>query len=228
MSPIPPLPPLEELFAQASDLAGLPAVVAAAICMMTIVAVRDWRLVLAAFMGLSLALALLSAIVLKPELALLRVIVGGMVAIMWYLSAQRTGWGGRFLPFSSRKGVQARPLSSTTLFRTVVVLAVAGALLASRFRLPLPAMPPDFQIVVTWLAAYALLGLALGDEALQTGTALLMWLAGTQLVFAALAWEGLALIGLLGTLELLLGLATAYLMVARGPASADIVDRGGG
>jgi hypothetical protein len=142
---------------------------------------------------------------------------------MWYLSAQRTGWGGRFLPFSSHRGVQARPLSSTTLFRLVLALALVGALLATRLRLPLPPMSPDLELVVTWLAAYALLGLALGEEALQVGAALLMWLAATQLALSALS-EDLALLGLLSTVELMVGLATAYLMVARGPSEVAISD----
>lgn len=223
MQPVPPLPATEEVFSQANELIGLPAVIIIGICAIVLVTFRDWRLILAAFMGLYLGLALLASTVMDAELALLRVIVGGLVAIMWYLSAQRTGWGGRFLPFSSRQGVQARPLSSTTLFRAVIALALAGALLASRARLPLPPIPPDFALVVTWLAAYALLGLALGDEALQVGTALLMWLAATQLVLSALS-EDLALLGLLSTVELLVGLAIAYLMIARGPAEVALSD----
>jgi hypothetical protein len=78
-------------------------------------------------------------------------------------------------------------------------------------------LPVDVQALVVWLSAFALLGLALGDEALQGGVALLMWLAGTQLLFAGLrqdAW----LIWLLSAVEILVGLATAYLMIARGPS----------
>ena len=78
-------------------------------------------------------------------------------------------------------------------------------------------MPADVEAVVTWLGAFALLGLAMGDEALQAGVSLLMWLAATQLLLAALqqdAW----VIWLICTVELLVGLATAYLMVARGSA----------
>lgn len=217
MQPIPPPPTLQELTQQASDLIGLPAVIVVAVCAVIIVAARDWRLVVASFMGLYIGLALLMTTVSRPEWAVLRILVGGLIAIMWYLSAQRAGWGGRFLPFSSSTGVQARPLSSTTLFRTIVALAVAGALLAARPRLPLPQVPPDLRLAMTWLVAYALLGLALGDEALQVGTALLMWLAGTQLLLAVLGQE-VWLVWLLGTLELLIGLVTGYLMVARGPA----------
>lgn len=217
MQPIPPLPSLEELVQQLGDLAGMPAVITACACAVLVVVLRDWRGLLAAFMAMQLALAVLTSLFLPPVWSLLNVIVGGLMAIMWYLSAQRAGWGGRFLPFRSTSGVQSRPLSSTTLFRAVAALTLAGALLAARPRLPLPPTPPDVRVVATWLAAYSLLGLALGDEALQAGAALGIWLAATQLVVGALnpdPW----LIGLLAAVNLLIGLGTAYLMVARGPA----------
>jgi Na+-driven multidrug efflux pump len=60
------------------------------------------------------------------------------------------------------------------------------------------------------------LGLAIGSEALQTGVALLLWISATQLVVAALLPDPW-LIWLLSALELLLALATGYLMIARGP-----------
>lgn len=217
MQPIPPLPPLNQLAQQVQSLTSTPALYAIGIGAFIAVAARDWRLVLAGFMALTVGSALQTSTLLPAEWALVRVIVGGLVAIMWYLSAQRAGWGGHFLPFQRHGGVMARPLSSTTLFRTLLALGLAGVLLTVRPRLPLPPLPVDVEAVVVWLGAFALLGLALGDEALQAGVALLMWLAATQLLLAALqqdAW----LIWLICTVELLVGLATAYLMVARGSA----------
>ena len=226
MQPIPPLPPLDELTRRLDPLMGTPAVAVIAVCALIIVSVRDWRVVLTAVMALYLALALLTASLLPPEWALLRVVTGGLVAIMWYLSAQAAGWGGYFLPFQVQGGVKARPLSSTTAFRLVLALALAGVLLAIQPRVPLPPLPPDVRAAVGWLAAFALLGLALGDEALQGGSALLMWLAGTQLIVAALSRDSW-LIWLVTTVELLLGLATAYLIVARGAGMAGVPPKDG-
>jgi hypothetical protein len=220
MQPIPPLPPLEETLQEAATLAGPLTAVAICACAAIIVAARDWRIVLAAFMIIYLGLALVTSELLPPEWALLRVIVGGLVAIIWLISAQRAGWGGRFLPFQYRKGVQERPLSSTTLFRSLVVVSVVIVLLTGQVRLPLPPIPSHLRLLVTWLAAFALLGLALGDEALQTGVALLLWLAATQLLVSALRQDPW-LIWLLSTVELLVGLAAAYLIVARGAVSVD-------
>lgn len=217
MQPLPPFPSPETFFQEASSLSSTAVLVALTLGALVTAAARDWRLVLMAFMVVYLSLALLTASLLPPEWALLRVVVGGLAAIIWYVSAQRAGWGGRFLPFSHRDGVQSRPLASTTLFRALVAAALAVLILVLRPRLPLPVISGDVRLVVIWLGAFGLLGLALGDEALQTGVALLLWLGATQLVAAALqqdAW----LIWLLSTLELLVALATGYLMVAREPA----------
>lgn len=217
MQPLPPFPTIDQLVQQIEPLIGLPAVILAGACAFLIVAARDWRLVVSAYMALSLSLALLTTTVAPAPWALLRVIVSGLVAILWYLSAQRAGWGGRFLPFRTDTGVNARPLSSTTLFRTVTALILVGILLALRPRLPLPPLSSDILVAVTWLAAFAVLGLALGDEALQAGAALLMFLGATQLMLSALQRDPW-LVWLLSTVELLAGLAIAYLMVARGIA----------
>lgn len=214
MQPLPPFPSPDALLQQANSLGSTTVLLAITLSVLIVVAARDWRLVLAAFMIVYLGLAVLTARLLPPEWALLRVVVGGLAAVIWFLSAQRAGWGGHFLPFSHGEGVHGRALASTTLFRTLVALTLAALLLALRPRLPLPALPSDMRLVVIWLAAFGLLGLTLGDEALQTGVALLLWLGATQLLLAALqqdAW----LIWLLSTLELLLALATGYLMVAR-------------
>ncbi len=216
MQPLPPFPDLETLFQQADRLAGAPVLLAITLGVLVATAARDWRLVLAAFMTVYLGLALLTASLLPPQWALLRVVVGGMAAVIWYLSAQQAGWGGRFLPFQHSQGVEARPLASTTLFRTLAVLTLAALLLVLRPRLPLPMLPFDVRFVVVWLGAFGLLGLALGDEALQAGVALLFWLAGVQLMLAVLQPDPW-LIWLVSSVELLLALATGYLMIARGP-----------
>ncbi|MCS6842868.1 MAG: hypothetical protein NZ528_00865 [Caldilineales bacterium] len=226
MEPIPPLPTADQLWQALVPLRGLPTLVAVGLSVFLLVAPRDWRIVVAAFMGLSFSLALLMSTLLPAEWALLRVIVGGLVAVIWYLSAQRAGWGGRFLPFRSETGVNARPLSSLTWFRALMALTAAGLLLVLRVRLPLPPVPPDIQIAATWLAVFALVGLGLGDEALQVGAALLMWLGATQLVLSALELDPW-LFWLVSSAELLVGLATGYLMVARGsPATRRVYEEG--
>jgi hypothetical protein len=215
MQPLPPFPSVDTLLQQADRFSGASLLLAISLAVIIVVAARDWRLVLAALLIVYIGLAIVTASLLPGQWALLRVVVGGLAAVIWYLSAQQAGWGGRFLPFQHSLGVQARPLSSTTLFRTLVALFLGALLLVLRPRLPLPVLPDDVRYVIIWLGAFGLLGLALGDEALQVGVALLLWLAAAQLMLAALQDEAW-LIWLLSSVELLLALATGYLMVARG------------
>ena len=86
MQPIPPLPPLNQLAQQVQSLTNTPALYAVGMGAFVAVAARDWRLVLGGFMTLSIGSAVLTSTLLPPEWALVRVIVGGLVAIMWYLS----------------------------------------------------------------------------------------------------------------------------------------------
>lgn len=215
MPPIPPLPTPPQILAQTADALGIPATLLIGGCAVVAVAARDWRLVLAAMMTIYIGLALITATFLPAEWALLRVVVGGLVAIMWYLSALRAGWGGKFLPFQHPGGVQSRPLASTTLFRVLLALVLAAMLLVARPRLPIPGVDSEIRMAFTWLALFGVLGLALGDEAMQGGVALLMWLAAAQLLLSDLQRDPW-LIWLLSSTELLVGLAVAYLMVARG------------
>ncbi|MER2598377.1 MAG: hypothetical protein ABTQ73_02540 [Caldilineales bacterium] len=220
MQPLPPFPSLDTLFQQADALLGPVLLLLFTLSAVIATAARDWRLVLAAFMAIYLALALYTARLLPPQWALLRVVVGGLAGVMWYLSAQQAGWGGRFLPFQRSLGVQARPLASTTIFRALLAISMAVVLWVLRARLPLSILPTDVRLAAYTLAAFGLLGLALGEEALQTGVALLFWLAATQLLVAVLqqdAW----LIWLLSALELLLALTTGYLMIARGAETGE-------
>ncbi|MCB0001920.1 MAG: hypothetical protein KDH86_05165 [Anaerolineae bacterium] len=225
MQPIPPLPTPPDVLAQISGALGVPVTLVIGLCAIVLVSARDWRLVLTALMAMYIGLALIAASYLPPEWALLRVVVGGLIAIMWYLSAQRAGWGGRFLPFQQQGGVQARPLASTTLFRTVLAVVVAMTLLIARPRLPIPLVDPDIRLVFTWLAAFGLLGLALGEEAMQSGVALLMWIAATQLLLSSLTRDPW-LIWFLSSTEILIGLAIAYLIVARGSQTQPVPTEG--
>ena len=82
------------------------------LCAIVLVSARDWRLVLTALMAMYIGLALIAASYLPPEWALLRVVVGGLIAIMWYLSAQRAGWGGRLRPSPAQVCSWAMPACS--------------------------------------------------------------------------------------------------------------------
>jgi hypothetical protein len=197
-------------------------VVGTGLCAALIVVLADWRLSLLALAAQSTLLALMSTRLLPSGWALLRMLVGGLVALLWFISARRVRWGERREParwWLLRRGRGERwPLLSTgTMQRLLAVALIVLVFFRLQGRLTLPALPSDLAVICTWLWLMGFLALALSDEPLRSGLGLLTMTAGFQLLYAALEPNAIA-IGLLGSLDLVLGLAVSYLMVAHGAA----------
>ena len=216
------------------------------LCAALMVVWADWRLSLLAFAAQSVLLTMLSTRLLPVPWAALRMLVGGLVAVLWFLSARWVRWGhlrrgegatsrggdgekGRpqlswsprlLVPLSLRLRWRGErwPLLSTVTLQRLLAVGLAGLLFFRlQGRLRLPVLPPDLALASTWLWLMGFLALGLSDEPLRAGLGLLTLSAGFQLFYAALE-PAATPIGLLGSLDLLLGLAIAYLMVARGLA----------
>ncbi|MDH7485621.1 MAG: hypothetical protein QHJ81_05015 [Anaerolineae bacterium] len=208
------------------------------LCAALMVVLADWRLSLLAFAAQSVLLTMLSTRLLPLPWAALRMLVGGLVAVLWFLSARWVRWGrlrqgegetGRprlslsprlLIPLSSRLRWRGErwPLLSTVTLQRLLAVGLAGLLFFRlQGRLRLPVLPSDLALASTWLWLMGFLALALSEEPLRAGLGLLTLSAGFQLFYAALE-PAATPVGLLGSLDLLLGLAIAYLMVARGLA----------
>jgi hypothetical protein len=211
---------LTDLFHQLSLLVGLPAVVLASVGAAALVIVRDWRLALFGYALLSVMLALLLGQVLPTEWALLQMIVGGLNAVMLYLSASQL----RGQP-TARLAWEARwpQMASLSSFRTLTVAVAAIAFLTVRQGITLPVIDRGLQDAVLWLGIVGLLGLALHEEPLHAGLALLTLLGGFNLFLFSLTQQRL-LVALTGGGQLLLGLAISYLVISRGLAVPPALD----
>ncbi len=223
---MPPLPPLARLAAALDVMAGLPAIVLAVVAAGLLITVADWRLFILILQLFYIALALASLRMLPPEWAILRMMVGGFIGIMWFLSARqitherlqaRRKQASGTAPIRAPGG-RAAPvwpvLATTTTFRGVVVAMIGIALFMRSAKITLPGLSPEADFLCLWLAIMGLLALALDEEPLKAGSGLLMWLAAVQIFYGNLTHDA-GLIGVIGALELLVGLACAYLMVAR-------------
>jgi hypothetical protein len=175
------------------------------ICSLLIVVIGDWRFSLMAFGLQSVLLALLNMRLLPFEWAALRMLVGGLVALLWFISARRIRWGGR------QERWLAVGLAGVVFFRL-------------QGRLTLPVLPADLGLACSWLWLMGFLAMAISDEPLRAGMGLLTMSWGFQLLYSALAPSHIS-IGLLSGLDLLVGLAVAYLMVARGLAGRPLMAR---
>ncbi len=211
---------LGDLFRQLSILIGLPAVLVAALATAAIVVARDWRVVLLAYAILSTMLALLLSQVLPTEWALLQAIVGGLNAVMFYLSARQLRWH----PFSGVSWEGRWPqVASLSTFRALAVVLAAVAFLALREDIELPGVGLLFRDMIFWLVLVGLLGLALHEEPLHAGLSLLTVMGGLQLLLFSLI-QRRTMIGVLDGGQVLLGLAISYLMVSRGLMSSRRAD----
>lgn len=223
---MPDLPSLAELVARLDPISGYPAVAGAVIATVLLLIVADWRWFLFALELLYVALALISTRLLPPEWALLNLIVGGLIGIMWYLTARQVRWGRPWLlPLAAarqaplRTGERWPALTTTMPFRIIVVLTVALVFLLGNAYVPLPGLLPQAAFLCLWLTVMGVLILALEGEQLKAGAGLLLWLCAVQLFYSNLTRDA-RMIGVLGALQLLVGLACAYLATVQGQARA--------
>jgi hypothetical protein len=205
---------LADFIRQVSILLTLPAVVLMGTAAALIVVARDWRLVLFAYAIETTTLAILLTQRIPMEWALLQAIVGGLVAVMLFLSARQL----RDAPVrgAGREGRWPQLASLTSLRVLALILAIL-AFFTIHERIDLPQASPVMRDGIVWLVLIGIVGLALHEEPLHAGLALLTIIGGFLLLFFGLRPSRL-LIGILEAWQLLLGLAIAYLTVSRGLA----------
>lgn len=205
---------LDDLFRQLSILIGLPSVYVAGAAAAVVIVARDWRAALYGYALVSVMLALLLSQVIPAEWALQQAIIGGMVAVMLYLSAgQLRGHRSRYQSAELRWPQMA----SLTSFRLLAVALIGGIFIVARDNIKLPLIEPVLRDAFLWLVLIGLLGLALHEEPLHAGLSLLIVLGGSQLFLFTLTQQRV-LVGIMQGGQLLLGLAVAYLVLARGLA----------
>jgi hypothetical protein len=205
---------LADLFRQLSILIGLPAVLLACAGAAAIVVAHDWRLSLFGYALVSLMLALLLSQIIPTDWALMQAITGGLVAVLLFLSARQLRWTpGIGRPWDMRWPV----LASLTSFRLLALGLAAASFAVVRGRITIPGLDPLFRDALLWLVLMALLGLSLHAEPLHAGLSLLVFLGAAELLLFTLFQRRL-LVGLWMGGQVLLGLAIAYLVVARGLA----------
>jgi hypothetical protein len=203
---------LADLFRQLSILIGLPAVVLACAGAAAIVVARDWRLGLLGYALVSLMLALLLSQIIPTDWALMQAITGGLIAVILFLSARQLRW----TPDSGQPWERRWPnLASLTSFRLLALVLAAVSFAALRGQIVIPGLDPLFRDALLWLVMMSLLGLSLHTEPLHAGLCLLVFLGAAELLLFTL-FQRRMLVGLWMGGQILLGLAIAYLVVARG------------
>jgi len=206
------LPWLNHLIAPLAFLNGLAGVILLALLTGLMAIIADWRVIVAGIILQSIILTVFATRFLPPEWAFLRLMIGTLIAMMWFLSAYMGRWGQRPVRWL---GWRWPSPSARGVLRLVMVGFIGGLILFLRIRLPLYGLDPDLVFACTWLVAMGTLVLALGNEPLTSGIGLIWWLEALHLYYPALERDAM-IEGTIGTAKLLVGLVCAYLMTVEG------------
>ena len=207
-------------------LRGNPAAYLVMVTAALILIVRDWRWSLLFLTVQYLVVGFLFADVLLPHLAFMKVLVGMFVCLILYITARQVNWGRLPEDVTADETVQLQKeryvrfgslvLPTDTPFRVFLasIICLAVWAMAQRSLYLLPVVPEHFQVAVFALVGLGLVTLSLTDEPLMAGLGLLTFLTGFELFYSALE-QSVAMLGLLGAVNLAVALAIAYLAQAR-------------
>lgn len=220
------IPALTEFLAFFGFLRGYPAAYLIMFTAALILIVRDWRWSLLFLILQYLLVGFLFADVLLPHLAFMKVLVGMFVCLILYITARQVNWGRLPEDVTPDEAVQLRKerfvrlgtlvLPTDTPFRVFLALMVCLAVWAMAHRTDylLPAVPEYFHIAVFALVGLGLVTLSLTGEPLMAGLGMLTFLTGIELFYSALE-QSVAMLGLLGAVNIAIVLVIAYLTQAR-------------
>ena len=210
-------------------LSGLPATTVLTALVVTaslLVILEDWR-ILNLLLGVEYLLVGLLLIVSQidgfpAELAIVKSLVGVMIVPVLYISARRARWGKTPDEIDDDAGAPRARFAwlraPGLALRLIVALLGAAITLSLAFRSPVQFITPptaarDITIATLALIGQGLLNLALNENPLKVGLGLLTILAGFELFYTPVE-PTLAVVALLGFLNLLIALALSYLVAA--------------
>lgn len=223
------MPTLPEILNQLKFISYETALLGLLITAGLILTARDWRLLILALLGQYILVGLVLSRLVRPDIAVLTVLVGAFICPILFLSARQVAVSpvelSAALPLPPRYAVTLRGLLLGTgrrrtaptgfvfrLFFALLLLLVAVMLSRS---LPLPLLPPVISVAVYWLVVAGLGVLMLTEEPLKSGHGLFTLLTGFGLYYLVLE-QSLLMIGLWGSFNILLALALGYLIVVHG------------
>jgi hypothetical protein len=212
------LPSLYEVLDQLEFFTREWAVVGLFVTASLLVLLPDWRLSLLVLLGQYLLAGLVLSRLVLPEIALITVLVGALICPMLYLAARQAGWGADRLILLASAHRQVFPAGLAFRLLAMMFVALLAVTLGQKY--PMPRIAPDLGLATYWLILNGLLILILTEEPLKAGQGLLTAIIGFDLLYVPIE-RSLAMIWLWAVVNLLLGLATSYLIMVRGLSSAE-------
>ncbi len=210
---------LQDIFVSLSSLSYLELMLGFLITATVIIVLEDWRLSLWALLAQYVLVSLLLARVIPLRVALVKVIVGAMICVIFYLTARRVHWGRE--PTIKGAHHEQGPVSTVLdifpmnlWFRLLLVLLAAVVSYALGTRHPFVDHPLGISQACYWLVGIGLLTVVLSRDPFKVGLGLLTFQAGFEVLFATLE-KSLSVAALLGVVNILMALAISYLTTAQ-------------
>lgn len=220
------MPTWMDLFSQLSKLSALPLFVGLIATASVIAVVRDWRFALWALLAQYILVGILHLRMLPPELALIKMLVGVLICPMLYWAARWVESERAHKAEIERQQIAARngevplpplpwPIQSTNwMFRLLAILLLSLVLYSVSISWPLPWIAADIAPACLWLILIGIFVLILTSEPLSAGMGLLTLVSGFGLYYDVMS-PGLVGVGVLATIDLLMGLAISYMVTVR-------------
>lgn len=200
---------------------------------------RDWRLLILALLSQYIVVGLILSRLVRPDIAVLNVLVGAFICPILFLSARQvavspvsvtaasTGqnlvakrglrwWQNRSLSALLLGPTRRQPVAATgTVFRLFFGLLLLLIAVTASQSIPLPPLGLTTTTAIYWLVFAGLGVLILTEDPMKAGHGLFTVLTGFGLYYVSRE-SSLLLTGLWGSVNLLLALAIGYLTVVRG------------
>ncbi|OQY84487.1 MAG: hypothetical protein B6D41_15650 [Chloroflexi bacterium UTCFX4] len=184
-----------------------------------VVLVSDWRVSLVALAAQYVLVAILLSTLIPLQIAAVRMIAGGLVALMFYITARRVQPARRRqreMPSPEARVLTPRAIFWTNFpFRLIGLALVAVGVITASDQFVLLNAPLLFWVTGLWLAMGGLLTIALTRDALKLGMGLLFFTSGFGIIYLSID-NSLVIYALLVIADLVIALAIAH--IASAPA----------
>ncbi len=193
----------------------------------------DWRFSLLALAVQYLMLTVLFSTIVQLQVALIRLISGGLVSVILFITAARVraNWARRARA-AGWKNVgdvvsvfEREPFVVPLTFRVISLVLVGVSVITVANQYNFPNAPVQFWLISLWLCAVGLMLAAFSRDALKVGLGVLTFSAGFGSLYLAIE-PSLLFYGLLLISDLVVALAVAHLASAPVRLSAGARRRG--
>jgi hypothetical protein len=208
------MPTLADILAQLAAVPTTVALLGLAVTAGFLIIVADWRGSVLALIAQYLLAGLLLTRVIRPEIALIKALIGAMICLVLYVTARRVGW--EYLPVAADEhpGRFLLALTGGTPFRIMAALMALSLAYTAALRAPLSNVPVEVTFGVFTLGMMGVFNIALADEPLKGGMGLLTVITGFELYYSSIE-QSLTVVGLLGVVNFMIALAVSYLTTAQ-------------